>query len=103
MCEQAPQLLALTAPQLVYFRAAMEKLRESFPGVDVDLMAQEDPAVAFIESTVLDFGLRELQELWSPEALATIEPDELALALRSLCKRPRRSFQYRLFDSAVGE
>ena len=59
---------------------------------------QEDPAVAFMGDGPLCFGLAELTELWDEGAMATIEPDHCALALRGLLNRPRRGFTYRLFD-----
>lgn len=72
-------------------------LREALPRVNVDRLLQEDPNIAFLD---VGFALSEITELWGEDEMATIDEEELALALRSISMRPKRTHQYRLeFDA----
>lgn len=111
---RSPRLLGLTAlpdpplrpsdppptappPLTETFSGSASVLRRALPRVNVDRLLQEDPPLAFLD---VRFALRELTELWGEEEMATIDEEELALALRSISLRPKRTHEYRLeFDA----
>jgi hypothetical protein len=82
-----PRLLVAPPADVARFAASVAALRAALPGVDVDTLAQEDPELLLSDTSR---GVASLGDLWRPEELATLEPEEAALALRALCGLPRR-------------
>lgn len=87
----------ISSPRAETFAGSARVLQRALPRVNIDQLLQEDPNLAFLD---VRFGLSELTELWGEEEMATIDIDELALALRSISSRPKRTHQFRLeFDA----
>jgi hypothetical protein len=82
-----PRLLVAPAADVARFSAALATLRAGLEGINVDLLAQEDPQLLLCDTSA---GLDGLRALWSPDELCTLEADEAALALRAMSGLPRR-------------
>ena len=88
LCLLAPRLLASPDEEWAFFQASADALRAALPDCDwVDLCIQEDPELMLCD---IRPGLAGLSELWTPEQLATMDPDHASLAMRALCGLPRR-------------
>ena len=83
-----PTLLALAEAPLEYFQASVSRLRTALSSCDwIDTCVQDDPELMLCGFTA---GLADLTSLWMQEELATMDPEEAALALRTLSGLPRR-------------
>jgi hypothetical protein len=82
-----PHLLVAAPADVARFADALATLRSGLEGINVDLLAQEDPQLLLCDTSA---GLAGLRALWSPDELVTLEPDEAALALRAMSGLPRR-------------